>query len=193
MIHINLLPVKEIKNRNRAKFQILIASICFFCFLMVITGFIWHQENMISDLGKKNTEINAEKSKYNKIFNEIKKLEDEKKVLETRIAIIKNLKIQSSLTVHVLDEIAKRTPQNRMWLKSLSQQSNNLDISGIALDDQTIAQYMEELEVSLYIKNVVLLNANLELQSGKNLKSFKISCSSGYEEITGNTSSALTK
>ncbi|HID70857.1 MAG TPA: pilus assembly protein PilN, partial [Desulfobacterales bacterium] len=93
------------------------------------------------------------------------------------ISIIKKLKRDSSTTVHILDEVANKVDSKRMWLKSLKQQGQSLSLTGIALDNRTVAQFMEALKESPYISIVNLSNASLTKVSGRNLKSFSLACS----------------
>ena len=181
MIQINLLPVREIKKRARAKNQIILSSVSFICLLLFIALLSWYQGAIISDLKNQNASIENEKKKYQNIVNQIKKIDAEKALLDNRISVIKKLKQESSLTVHVLDEIASLTPANRMWLKSLSQAASNLSLTGMALDDQTIAKYMDDLEGSRYMQNVHLANTTMDRFAERNLKSFSISCVVGFE------------
>ena len=176
MVRINLLPVREIKRRAQAKQQLTmfaLAMVCFFS-LLGIVGFM--QSSKAGQLQQEVTNINQEKQRYTKILNEIKKLEQDKALLEKRIAVIDKLKAESSLTVHILDEVANTTPTKRMWLNSLSQSGSNLQLSGMALDNRTIAQYMEELEKTPFINSVNLTNSSLQAFAGRNLKSFSLSC-----------------
>lgn len=143
--------------------------------------FTWYQSSVINGLTKENEKIAEEKKKYSKILNQIKQLDEEKKLLENRIAVIKNLRKESSITVHVLDEIASLTPSKRMWLKSIDQSSSRLIITGMALDDQTIAKYMDDLERSEYMQNIVLANTTMDKYADRNLKSFSISCTVGLQ------------
>jgi type IV pilus assembly protein PilN len=181
MIYINLLPVRKIKARIAAKQQILVSSCSFVCFLVLIFGFAWYQGGIITDLQNKEKKIQEEKKHYTKILNQIKSIDEEKKVLETRISVIKNLKQEASLTVRVLDEISSLTPSNRMWLKSLNQTSSKLDLAGMALDDQTIAKYMDDLERSTYINGVSLAKTTMDKYADRDLKSFSVSCTVGFE------------
>ncbi|MDD2465752.1 MAG: PilN domain-containing protein [Desulfobulbus sp.] len=184
MIQINLLPVREIKKRARAKKQIIISSVSFFGLIVLLVLIAWYQNGIIADLNSQNTKIQKEKTKFQEVVNQIKKIDEEKALLDTRIKVIKTLKQESSLTVHVLDEIANLTPSNRMWLKSLSQSASQLSLNGMALDDQTIAKFMDDLEASRYIKNVHLANTTMDRFAERNLKSFSISCAVGFEENT---------
>ncbi len=97
--------------------------------------------------------------------------------MQSKIAVINELQKTKAITVHILDEFAKLTPSKRMWLTSLDQNEMSVNISGMALDNQTIAKYMETLRTSDYVSNVNLLNTSLAAFAGRNLKSFTLSCS----------------
>jgi type IV pilus assembly protein PilN len=47
----------------------------------------------------------------------------------------------------------------------------------MALDNRTIAKYMDDLTTSEYITNVSLSSTALKGFAGRNLKSFSLSCS----------------
>lgn len=182
MIQINLLPVREIKKRAQAKNQIIAASVSFVGFLFILAAIAFYQSSIITDLKNEEANLKKETQKYQKIVDQIKKIDEEKAILERQISVIKQLRQESSLTVHVLDEVANLTPPNRMWLKALSQSSSQLSLNGMALDDQTIARYMDDLEASRYIKNVHLANTTMNTYAERNLKSFSISCVVGFED-----------
>ena len=176
MVYINLLPVREIKQRLRARklFFVFIGAVLSFLLMLALAGF-W-QKSRVSGLQAAVTMLQQEKQRYSTRLKEIKELEKKKKQLETQIGIIRKLKKKSSQTVHILDEIANVIPNDRMWLTSLSQQGNVLQLQGMALDNRTIAQFMDDLKKSSYIDTVSLSSTALKQYAGKNLKSFSLSC-----------------
>jgi len=182
MIRINLLPVREIKRRIQAKQQIIffVLGLVTLLVFLGLAGFL--QASKAGRLQQELTKIKQEKQRYAKVLKQIKQLEEDKNLLEKQIAIIHKLKSESSLTVHILDEVANRTPAKRMWLTSLSQKGNTLKLKGMALDNRTIAGYMESLKQSPYIKTVNLANSSLKSFAGRNLKSFSLSCTIGVPE-----------
>jgi len=182
MITINLLPVREIKRRAKARRQITIFGIIFLALLLALGLACWYYSSKTTRLNNDIAKLKLEKQQYAKILKQIKKIKKDRKVLETQIAVIKRLKKTSSLTVHVLDEIARLTPTDRMWLTSLTQKGESLQITGIGLDNRTIAGYMEQLETSPYIKSVDLANSSLQEYAGRSLKSFSLTCTVGIPE-----------
>lgn len=175
MIRINLLPVREIKQRKAIKNQLIFFILGFLSFVSALTLIGIFQYNHILTSEKTIQSLQLEKQKFTTTLNEIKKLEEEKKLIETRIGVIKQLKASSSLTVHILDEVANLTPNKRMWLSGMSQSGNALKISGMALDNQTVAKFMEDLEGSRFIENVALSNSSMKQYAERNLKSFSLS------------------
>ncbi len=176
MVYINLLPIEEIKERAQAYHQLYVFAIGFLCLLLVLGGIGVFQATTATQLNVDLSRLQNEKHKYTKILDQIKKLKQDKVIIEKKIAVIKKLKKSSALTVHILDEVARLTPTKRLWLKSLSQSGNNLQLTGMALDNRTIAQYMDNLKTSPYINDVNLQNSTLAKYAGRDLKSFAISC-----------------
>ncbi|AGF77373.1 Tfp pilus assembly protein PilN [Desulfocapsa sulfexigens DSM 10523] len=176
MLRINLLPIRQLKKRAKARNQI-ISFLTLLIFLFLILGTVsFLQSTQIKNIESSIAELKREKQQYAPILAEMKKLEQTKKDLENKIGIIKKLRRDSAITVHILDEVAKKVDSKRMWLKSLKQQGANLSLTGVALDNQTIAQFMDALKDSPYISEVNLSNASLAKVSGRDLKSFSLAC-----------------
>ncbi len=177
MVYINLLPVRDIRRRARARAQLLTGLILFLLLLVALAATGLWQAGRIRQAESELNKLRQEKEHYSQIIRQIKKMEKEKDLLEKKISVIKKLKKSSSLTVHVLDEIANRTPSERMWLTELSQEGSKLQITGMALDNRTIANYMENLKNSPYIETVNLASSAQKTYAGRNLKAFSLSCS----------------
>ena len=177
MIQINLLPVSDIKRRAKAKKEIFDAGYIWLLSLFVlfcVAGYLSYQ----LDLQKTTLEEKkAEKKEYDVRLAEIDKLEKEKELLVARIGVINKLKQSSYVTVHVMDEVANLTPPDRMWLTDVSQNNSQVQISGMSLDNQTVAKYMVDLEGSNYLNNLVLIKSNLKQYADHDLKEFTVTSS----------------
>lgn len=179
MLKINLLPIRQLQKHARARNEIFGFATIFIFLLLVLGVVAMLQTTKASAIQTETTRLNLEKQTYDKILVEIKKLEADKKELENKISIIKLLKKESSLTVHVLDEVATKLDSTRMWLTSLDQQGGSLALTGIALDNKTIADFMNALDASPFISNVNLSDSSLTLVAGQELKSFSLQCAIG--------------
>lgn len=178
MLRINLLPIRQLKKRTKARNQLLAFGLVFLAVLVLLglTGILLNSK--ITELNKDIVAKTEEKNSFDAVVKEIAALEQKRLDLNNKIKIINQLKTDSSLTVHVLDEVAKIIDHKRMWITSFKQNGGSLGLSGYALDNKTIAEFMENLTAqSVYFNAVNLSNTSLKNVSGNNLKSFSISAS----------------
>ena len=77
----------------------------------------------------------------------------------------------------MLDDVASRTPSDRIWLTDLAQTGNQVQIGGMSLDNQTIAKYMVDLEGSSFMENMVLVKSDMKKYADRDLKAFTITSS----------------
>lgn len=176
MLKINLLPVRQLKKRAKAKKQIFGMLFLFFIVLgLVASAGVWQLQN-IKQLNNTIASLKKEKESYTPTLNKIAKLKKDQQEFTRRSEIIDKLKSDSSLTVRIVDEVASRIDNQRMWLDSLHQQNASLRLSGVALDNRTIAQFMDHLKASPFITEVSLATSSLKIVSGKSLKHFELNC-----------------
>ena len=189
MLRINLLPVRQLKKRATAVNQLIIAG--FFIVTMILflatAGFI--QLTIANSIRSDIEGLNKIKQKNAPILAEIIQFEKKKAELERKISVIKKLKKNSSLAVRVMDEIANLIDNERMWLLTFNNRAGSLAMTGVALDNRTIADFMKALEKSPFVvkQSINLANSTLKRMSGKSLKSFSLSCSVSLP-IKGNQS-----
>lgn len=176
MLKINLLPIRQLQKRAKAKKQFFGMLFLFLLVLASLALVGYSQVQNIKTLTAKVNTLSAEKAKYTPILQKIDKLKKTKEELERKTGVIKKLKSDSSLTVRVLDEVANSVDNSRLWLESLNQQNSSLNLKGVALDNQTIAQFMDTLKASPFVQSVSLTNSSLKVISGRNLKSFALNC-----------------
>lgn len=192
MVYINLLPIREIKRRTQAMQQIALYCVCLAAVLALLGMIGFYQASVASQLQTDITSLTAEKKRYTDILAQIQKLEEDKKLIESKISVINELKKSSALTVRILDEVANLTPSKRLWLTSLNQSGTSLQLSGMALDNQTLAGYMEQLKTSKYIDEVNLVSSSQQSVAGSNLKSFSLSCTISIPGATAPEAAAAT-
>ena len=172
MIRINLLPIKEIKRKLRLRNEVILFAVSFLGVLIVLGAISLGMARKVSALTEEIKTLEDKRNSVDRIVKQIDKLQKDKKILETKLEAVDRLKSDSQLMVHVLDEIANRTPTASMWLTSLKVSGTSLQLSGVALDNATIAQYMRALEASDYFGPPELANASQTVVAGQKLKSF---------------------
>ncbi len=174
MIRINLLPIRQLKKRARLKTELLGFSAAFVLVLLILIVGWFALAGKITNLKDELVALEQKKQSYQPILKEIATLKQEKQLVEQKLDSIKKLQAGSQVTVRVLDEVASRTPTSRLWLTSLLQSAGSLQLQGIALDNETIALYMQHLEASEYFENTVLTNSSQTEVAKQKLKSFSL-------------------
>ena len=165
------------KQKTRALRQLALSGaviIATLAILLLGTGFL---SAKVSGLGKSIDDLTARKKELQKTLDLIVKLEKQKQLVEQQIGIVNELEKKSQLTVRILDEIARITPHERMWVTTLAQNGSSLQLSGMALDNRTIADYLKELKTSDYLTDVTLKKSALSKYGERNLMKFSLSCS----------------
>ncbi len=185
MIHINLLPVRQIKKKIQAQKRVfglgitLLAVLAFLGVVALVLGF------KVGELNASIAALKKEKAKYQTTINQIEQLKKDQTLLETKLNTISQLKKGSQLSVRVMDELASLTPSSRLWLNSMSFNGSILRIAGIALDNATIADYMETITTSPYFATAELSGTSTTGVQGRQLKSFSLTINvinAGYQE-----------
>jgi len=186
MLQINFLPVRQLKKREKAKSE-LTAFLIFFALIVLLCALAWLKQSHDLDMARKtNADLTSQKQSLQPQLTLIDKLNKEKGELERKTKVIEQLKKESSLTVRVMDEVARHVDSNRLWLDSMAVTGGHLELKGIALDNESIAQFMDGLKTSPFVREVSLSESAQKLLSGRDLKSFTISCqvaSPGSEDI----------
>jgi type IV pilus assembly protein PilN len=175
MIRINLLPIRQLKRRQRLKTEAIGFVVSLLVVLALLAGLEIALGNQVKNLNSQIAALEEKKRSYQPILNEINKLQKDREALEKKLEVINGLQSDSLLTVRVLDEVASRSMGTRLWLTSLQQTGPRLQLQGVALDNETIAQFMRQLETSAYFRNTDLVSSSQAVISGQKLTSFSLS------------------
>jgi len=174
MIYINLLPVRQIKKKIQARNKVIAMGVTLLGVLAVIGIVALVLGFKVGELNAQIASLKKEKAKYQTTINQIEKLKKDQQLLETKLNTISQLKKGSQLTVRVMDELARLTPSSRLWIKQMSFSGSTLRISGTALDNATIADYMETIITSPYFGSAELSGTSTANVSGRQLKTFSL-------------------
>jgi type IV pilus assembly protein PilN len=175
MIKINLLLARKEKKKAgiRKEFIVLILSIVLL--LGVFIFLQWGLNKKIDDTMARNAQKRQEIAKYKSLTAEVEKKKEEQRMLQNRLNIINSLRKDKAKAARVLDELSIDKPE-KLQLESLKKEGTRLGIEGIALDDETIANFMTNLRKSKLFKNVDLVVSEQIEQSKMKVKKFVLSC-----------------
>ncbi|MBW1726180.1 MAG: PilN domain-containing protein, partial [Deltaproteobacteria bacterium] len=166
MIRINLIPYREIREKENIRKQM---SIFFLSFLVVVVILVGYNITLQKRIDGLNTKIANKKKNLAKIENQAKEVDRIKKELgnlEKKTKVIKNLEKKRKDAFFLLDNMTKMVVENtsnsrsdtlsdndnkhgkRLWFIDFQAKGDNIDIKGIAMDNKTVADFMTRLENS---------------------------------------------
>jgi type IV pilus assembly protein PilN len=170
MIRINLLPFRAARKKENVRRQI---SIFLLSFILIIIAVFYYNSwlnNRLKKLEARNQETTQQIAKYDKINKEIAQIKKSLNNLKKKIQVIETLDSGRKNAVNLLESMTEMIIEERMWFTALNVTGNSVNISGIALDERTIADFMKRLENKGGYANVTLNALQRKEIKGKSLK-----------------------
>jgi type IV pilus assembly protein PilN len=173
VIRINLLPYREERRQAQRKqfFALagLVAVLAIVIVVMVhgvIAGYIAQQES-------KNEFLKKEIAALDKEIDEIKRLKEQTNALLSRKGVIENLQGSRAETVLLFNELAKQVPAG-IYLKSLKQSGNRINLGGIAQSNARVSTLMRNLEASPLLERPDLVEIKAVTQGNRRYAEFSL-------------------
>ena len=155
MIKINLLPVREERRRLGAKQEQLLFVLVIILALFGVYYWYSYDTGKIKDLRSQISQADNEIQELAKIVKEVEKFKADKKTLEGKISVINQLKTTRQVQVHYMDELNKALP-GQVWLEYYQQRGDDLILRGKSLSTQDIADFMRNLDSSVFFDEIQL-------------------------------------
>ena len=126
-------------------------------------------------------EVRAVERKLKAVNDELanyKDVQDESKILEDKISILKALSKVRLREVKSLDFLQSITPE-AVWYQEVEYRDTVFKLEGYAITDDALSQLIKELEKSIYFTDVILMKANESKQPSGTVKAFSIQANIG--------------
>lgn len=175
MIRINLLLTREKKKKVGIRKEFVILILALGGLVLLLAGLQWKIEKEKEKLMAQISETRKEIARYKSLAVEVNKAKEAQKTLQDKLDVINSLRKGKETPVKILDEISVDKPE-KLHLELMKKEGNKLGIEGIALDDETIVQFMTNLKKSRLFKNVDLVVSEQVEQNKIKLKKFILSC-----------------
>jgi type IV pilus assembly protein PilN len=165
MIRINLLGVPKAKKGHRAAASagstgegpnILVV-------LLIVAAlaaggnylYYWNLQRDAAVLKQKMEEAKRENQRLAEIKAKYLELEKQKDIYERRVSVIHQLQANQSGPATLLTTIADTVNKtDAVWLNSMKEDGNNINLDGVALSVDAVASLMKNLKATGYFKNV---------------------------------------
>jgi type IV pilus assembly protein PilN len=173
MIRINLLPVKALRAEVERRREIITGSTVLAAVVVLLGGMHGYQSYQLSQLQKELTTLRGELQALNVKIKEVGDLQIKIKDLRGKNKIIEDLNRKKSGPVLVMESLSNSTPGS-LWLTDLRESGGNVTMNGLAVDNQTIADFLKSIAASKYFNNVELIETTQGAGPSASLKKFSI-------------------
>ena len=175
MIRINLLPFRAARKKENVRRQISMFSLSVFFVAIALFYYNSVLANQVQELEDGISTARVELKKYEARNKEIKILEKKLKVLKQKTKVIEDLDASREDAVRLLNKMTEVMVPGRMWLSSFSAMGDGVKVSGRAIDNKTVADFMTNLQKVEQFSNVNLRQTSQKVYTkGVFFKSFSI-------------------
>ena len=120
--------------------------------------------------------IDQKNKELRKKIGQVRDFEKKKADLEQKLAILQTLKDGKSGPVHLLDELSAALPE-KLWLTKFSEKGGQINLTGVADTENTVAVFMRNLDSSPYYKNIELSVTEQTKAGDRKMQKFTLNCS----------------
>jgi type IV pilus assembly protein PilN len=176
MIRINLLPFRAKRKKENIRRQVFM-----FLSLLVLIALALFYYNMIlnnniAELEDKVSRTRQELVVTQKKAKQVDRIKKQIETLQKKMDIIAQLEKDRLAPVEFLSGLSSVIIEKKMWLTGLTSEDTTVQLSGIALDNKTVAQFMTNLEKSPLYSTVNLKTLRHTEMQNISLKAFDMIC-----------------
>jgi type IV pilus assembly protein PilN len=171
MIRINLVRGKRKKRR-----ELSVGSVWIAVPLVVLAGTLYFHTTVTGKISKLDAGIvkaNAEIVRLKKEIGEVEKFKSRKVELQKKVDIISNLQKGRTGPVRHFEALSAAIPE-KCWIDTLGVKDGKVTLSGVALNNYTIANFMTALGQTGRFRDVVLGAAEQATVAGVKLVKFNL-------------------
>ena len=179
MIRINLLPFRSARKKENIRRQVSIFLLSLAFMLIILFYYNFSLNSKIDNLNAKIKDTKSELEKYEKINKEIAEIKKKLDNLKKKMAVMDTLEAGRFAPIRLMDAMTQVIVPKRMWFTNLQSKGQRVNISGVALDNTTVADFMVRLENSGLFKEVdlkTLKRSKSKKGATSKFKTFSIVC-----------------
>jgi len=192
MIRINLLPVKEIKAEVSRRRELTLGALCLGLTIITIAGFYLIQYSRVAALENELEGMRAELATLNIKAKGVADLENKIREVKSKHQVIEDIEKKKAGPARVMQSLSAATP-GALWLTQFKETGGNLTITGVATDNQTIAEFLKALSTHSYFQNTELVETTQTDQAGVAPKRFSIRSRLQYQPVLAQAPAAKTQ
>jgi len=180
MIRINLLPFREIQAEVGRRQELALAGLSVGVTLLLVFVVYLFQAYRLLQLNNEIDGFNKEIAILDVHAKGVADLQQKIADLRGKVKAIDELNQKKTGPVRLMEGLSTATP-GRLWLVEFKESGGDLSLGGMAVDNQTIAEFLKALGGLPYFRNVELVEATQVEQEGVSLKKFSVKANVVYQ------------
>lgn len=185
MIRINLFPFRAARIKENIRRQVTIYLLSAVFLILALSYYTLDFSKRVKTLRIDQDAKQRKLATFQATTVKLKKLKNTIADVELKLNTIRELEKGKTGPVKLLDDIASSVPRDKLWLVSLKESKGILTLTGTAMDNETVADFMNRLTSTESMKSVELVKTQQkEIKTLKlNLKDFALNCKTyAYKE-----------
>jgi type IV pilus assembly protein PilN len=143
---------------------------------VAVSGGQWYLlSSHFKELKRIESERRRERDELQQYIDRVDELEAKREALRRKIQVINDLKQNQQGPVRIMDEVSRALPE-LVWLTNMTLTGNNLQLSGMAMDENAVANYIGNLSASPFFNEPTLGDLRRGAKGGSTTFSFRLTC-----------------
>ena len=182
MIRINLIPAEEAQRSAGKRQQMAVGVLVLGAAVLLLVGMHgWQQVSMMS-ANRAQARLEREIAELKGPYEAVVQMERQKKELQEKLAVIDDLEKKKVGPVRMLTDLSDATPE-KLWLTDFVETNGAARLSGLGVDEQTVADFLRRLDGSPYFVGVDLEETSQVEADGLKHKRFVIKAGIDYAAV----------
>src|ERR1051325_9469171 len=179
MIRINLLPVKQAAQAERQRQELTRAGLALLLLAILGVAIRVQQGRELSAAEARIGELEDALKALDSQVRDVNDLDSKKKALDAKLKVIADLGRKRVGPVAVMNDLARATP-DRVWLTDFTETGGAATITGLAVDNQIVAEFLRNTSMSPYFTTVDLVETTQEQVGDIKLRKFIVKATINY-------------
>jgi type IV pilus assembly protein PilN len=174
MIKINLFLTRKEKKKMGAKRETFVFLFSVILLILLLFGVHWLMDQNIKAKRAEIADTKNQIAHHKSLMMEVTKYKELHRTYQERLNTIETLRKERAVPAKVLDELSVGKPE-KLHFDSMKKEGPRVGVEGVALDDETVANFMDNLRKSTLFRNIDLVISEQIEQSKIKLKKFILS------------------
>lgn len=173
MIRINLLPVEDAQRAAGRRQELAVGTLVIaIAAAGLVAAHLW-QGVRISSARRELRRMTAEIAAIEGPYSDALRIETQKQELREKLRVIAQLEAKKVGPVRILADLSTATP-DKLWLTEFADANGTLKLTGLGVDEQTVADFLRRLGTLPFFQSVDLDETSQVDLDGAKLKKFVI-------------------